>query len=205
MIQSLKKLYQTPTYQLALGIVVLCITLQYTGLDSVLRYDRTAIEHGQWWLLLTGNFVHLGNGHLWMNMAGFALVVALVWPHYSAREWLLIILTSSLIVSIGLWLLNPEIQGYVGFSGTLHGLILAGCLADLRVYPKSATLLLTLILGKLTWEQFAGALPGSESTAGGPVVVDSHLYGAIGGVLVGTCLLLLSWQKKRKALEHSNS
>lgn len=192
MIQTLKNLSHSPAHRLAACVALLCITLQYAGLDDTLQFQRASIDAGSWWLLLTGNFVHLGSSHLWMNLAGFALVVALVWQHFSYRQWLLIILFSSVVVGLGLWLYNPEVEGYVGFSGTLHGLILAGCLADLRVYPKSAAILLTLIIGKLAWEQFAGALPGSESVAGGSVVVDAHLYGALGGAVLGIGFIILA-------------
>ena len=185
--------------RLALCVASLCIVLQYADLDEFLRFERSTIAQGHWWLLLSGNFVHLGASHLWMNMAGLALVVALVWQHFSASQWVLIILISSIVVGIGLWRFNPEVQGYVGFSGTLHGLILAGCLADIRIYPRSAATLLILIIGKLTWEQFMGALPGSESVAGGSVLVDAHLYGAIGGAAVGLLLLAIRARKSQSS------
>lgn len=173
-------------------LAIACVTLQYAGLSEVLRFDRTLIGAGHWWLLLSGNFVHLGPSHLWMNLAGLVLVVALVWHHFAAIQWLLIIILSSVAVGVGLWFFNPQVIGYVGFSGALHGLIMAGTLADLRLYPKSASVLLVFVVGKLIWEQLAGALPGSESVAGGQVVVDAHLYGAIGGALFG--LTYLGWQ-----------
>ena len=199
MIQTINNLLRSPAHQLAICVAFLCIALQYAGLDDVLRWERSLIDKGQWWLLLTGNFVHLGQSHLWMNIAGFALVVALVWTHFSAKQWLLVIVFSSLVVGVGLWIFNPEVSGYVGFSGTLHGLILAGCLADLRSYPKSAAILLALVIAKLTWEQISGPLPGSESTAGGSVLVDSHLYGAIGGTIIGAGLLGFMYIRKRSA------
>jgi len=171
------------------------LTLHAAGFDQALRFDRNAIENGEFWLLLTGNFVHLGSSHLFMNMAGFALVVALVWSHFTTVEWVLITVFSSLVVCIGLYLFDSDVFWYVGFSGTLHGLVIAGSLADLRHYPKSAALLLILIIGKLAWEQFFGALPGSESVAGGSVVVNAHLYGAIGGAAMGGLLLLLKRNK----------
>lgn len=198
MIQSLENLIRSPAHRLAAFIALLCIALQYMGLDDTLRFDRAAIDGGAWWLLLTGNFVHLGQSHLWMNMAGLALVVALVWQHYTATQWLLLILFPSLVVGIGLWMFNPEVHGYVGFSGTLHGLILAGVLADIRVYPRSAMILLALVAGKLAWEQAGGALPGSESVAGGLVVVDAHLYGAVGGVALGAILLMRAHRQRRR-------
>jgi len=171
--------------------VILCVVLQYSGLENTLRFLREAIADGQWWLLLTGNFVHLGSGHLWMNMAGLVLVAALVWQHFGAVEWAIIVVVSSLAVGAGLYLFDPEIFAYVGFSGTLHGLIIAGAIADLRSYPKSAAILLILVVAKLGWEQIAGPLPGSESVAGGSVVVNSHLYGAVAGAVLGPLLLLL--------------
>ncbi len=197
-IQPLFQRVMQPAIGLALGIALLCLSLQFAGLDQSLRFDRDAISAGQFWLLLTGNFVHLGNNHLFMNLAGFALVVALVWQRFHWWEWVLITLFSSLVVGIGLYLLDKHIFWYVGFSGTLHGLIIAGCIADLRHYPKSAAVLLVLIIGKLVWEQVAGALPGSESVAGGNVVVNAHLYGAIGGAVIGSALLARQIRKARK-------
>jgi len=198
-LQTLRRVTE-PANAMALGIAVLCVVLQVIGLDQILRFDRAAISAGNFWLLLSGNFVHLGSSHLLMNLAGFALVVALVWIRFTCFEWVLIVLFSSLVVGIGLYFLDESVLWYVGFSGTLHGLVVAGSLADLRYYPKSAGLLLALIIGKLAWEQVAGALPGSESVAGGNVVVNAHLYGAIGGAIIGTILLFF----KRQQLKGQN-
>ena len=179
-----------PATRLALGVAALCLALQAAGLEGALRFDRDAIEAGRWWSLLSGNVVHLGWSHLGMNLAGLALVVALVGERYRARDWLLLIVLCSAAVGAGLLWLNPEVRWYVGFSGTLHGLLVAGSIADLRVWPRSAALLLAGIAAKLLWEQLAGALPGSESVAGGLVVVDSHLYGALAGAALGTALTM---------------
>lgn len=179
-----------PALILAAGIAVLCLVLQLGGLEPVLRYDRQLISQGDAWLLLTGNFVHLGVRHLALNLVGFALIVALVWVNFSTLQWFLLFIASSLGVGIGLFWLNPELDWYVGLSGTLHGLLIAGALADLRRYRWQASLLLLVICLKLGLEQLAGPIPGSEAAAGGAVVVDSHLYGAIAGGLVGAALLL---------------
>jgi len=185
-----------PAIMVAVGIIVLCLLLQSLGFDQTLRFDRDAISTGSFWLLLTGNFVHLGTNHLLMNMAGFVLVIALVWTRFTWIEWVLITLFSSLVVGIGLYWLDQDVFWYVGFSGTLHGLIIAGTLADLRYYPKSGGVLLALVVGKLAWEQLAGALPGSESVAGGSVVVNAHLYGAIGGAVLALILMLVNRKPK---------
>lgn len=192
----IQSVIQNPSLQLAALIAVLCIGLQILGLETVLRFDRSGIDGGQWWLLLTGNFVHLGLSHLLLNLAGLVLIVALVWPNFNARQWLMITLISSLGVGVGLYLFDPDIRWYVGFSGTLHGLIIAGTLADFRRYPIPALILLVLVCAKLGYEQINGPVPGSESAAGGSVVVNSHLYGAITGAIVG--LLIIGWTIYRK-------
>ena len=43
--------------------------------------------------------------------------------------------------------------------------------------------MLLAVVGKIVWEQVVGPMPFSESTSGGPVLVDAHLYGAVGGLL----------------------
>jgi len=182
---------QNRALQLALAIAVLCIVLQLLGLETLLRFDRAKIDGGAWWLLLTGNFVHLGTSHLLLNLAGLILIVALVWPNFNASEWFLITLISSIGVGVGLYWRDPGINWYVGFSGTLHGLIMAGTLADFRRFPIPALLLLVMVCAKLGYEQLNGPVPGSESAAGGAVVVNSHLCGAITGAVLGA--LLLGW------------
>jgi membrane associated rhomboid family serine protease len=86
-------------------------------------------------------------------------------------------------MDIGFWFLNPELYWYVGMSGLLHGLLVAGIVTRLSKIDAETAILLLLLVGKITWEQFSGPVPGSESTSGGPVIVDAHLYGALGGAL----------------------
>lgn len=184
-------------YWLPLALGLACLLLQLAGLSDSWRFDRSAIDKGQWWLLLSGNFVHLGLPHWLMNMSGLAMIALLFWRLYSTWQWLLITLVSCCGVGAGLYFLNPELRWYVGFSGALHGLMIAGALADLRRFPVSGSILLALVVAKLVWEQLMGAVPGSASMAGGNVVVDSHLYGAISGALIG--LVLLAWRVFRRA------
>ena len=49
--------------------------------------------------------------------------------------------------------------------------------------PAESVVICALVIGKLIYEQLFGPLPGSESTSGGSVVVNAHLYGAIGGAI----------------------
>jgi rhomboid family GlyGly-CTERM serine protease len=118
-----------------------------------------------------------------LNSAGLLLVWFLVGGAYSLRVWVAITAVTFATMDIGFWFLNPELYWYVGMSGLLHGLLVAGIVTRLRNIDAETAILLLLLVGKITWEQFSGPVPGSESTSGGPVIVDAHLYGALGGAL----------------------
>lgn len=153
-----------------------------------LRFDRAAISSGELWRLVTGHFVHLGWSHFALNGAGLVLVWYLVGDVFDWIRWFLIGVFTVITMDIGLWLFDPGLMWYVGLSGLLHGILAAGLMDKLRKPDKEALILMVLLLGKLAWEQFSGPLPGSESTAGGTVVVDSHLFGALGGVVAAILL-----------------
>lgn len=144
-----------------------------------LQYDRLLIRDGQWWRLVTGNMVHLNFSHLLLNMTGLLIAWLFFGAVLTLWEWTLALLLCSLGTGLGLWFLNPELVWYVGLSGTVHGLLYAGALRQLRRGNPEAWLLTILVSLKLTWEQFYGPLPGSEATAGGTVIVDAHLYGSV--------------------------
>lgn len=166
-----------------------CLIAQGLGWVDGWRFDREMIEQGEWVRLISGNLVHLGWSHLFMNMLGLLMVYLLVWPVMGAGLWSACILLSSLGVCLGLWWWTPSIHWYVGFSGTLHGLLLAGGLLLWRSDRLYSAILVFVVSGKLVWEQVFGALPGTAEAAGGPVVVDAHLYGGIAGVIFALGLI----------------
>jgi rhomboid family GlyGly-CTERM serine protease len=164
-------------------VLIAAVALQLAGElgRDWLRFDREGIRSGELWRLITGHFVHLGWPHFALNAAGLALVWYLVGDVFDRNRWILISAISILAMDVGLWIFDPELIWYVGLSGLLHGILAAGLVERLRK-PETETIVLTLLLvGKLVWEQLSGPLPGSEGTAGGTVVVDSHLFGALGG------------------------
>lgn len=166
-----------------IAVIVLCSWLEFSGQISSFRYDRYLIETGQWYRLITANFVHLNEMHLLMNMLGVGLVVFFFSGHLKLQHWVSLIILSSVSVTLGLYLFNADVHRYVGMSGVLHGLFIAAAFAEMRRYPLSGWLLLIVLVLKLAWEQKYGAMPGSESMIKGNVVVDSHLYGAIAGLV----------------------
>ena len=166
-------------------LIVIATAMMFSGAAGMelLRFDRSGIAAGELWRLLTGHLTHLGWSHLALNGAGLILVWYLVGTAYSTIRWLLIAAVAIATIDVCFWFLNPDLAWYVGLSGLLHALLVAGILARLGEINAETVILGVLVVAKLAWEQIQGPLPGSEMSSGGPVIVDAHLYGAAGGVL----------------------
>jgi rhomboid family GlyGly-CTERM serine protease len=165
-----------------------------------LRYERVGVLNGQYWRLITGHLVHGSLQHLLLNAVGLGLIAALFPREFSLGGWLLVLGASTVAIDLGFVFWEPQLQWYVGFSGVLHGALAAGVLGWWRHESRALALALTAVLvGKLAWEQWQGALPLSGDM---PVVVDAHLYGAVGGALAGAWLWLRSrdWPSARPSL-----
>lgn len=156
-----------------------------TTVSDALRYEREAILAGQVWRLLTAPLVHLGWSHLLMNIIGLLIIWGLFGQVFSNRDWGLISVICTLGIGLSLLLLNPNIGWYVGLSGLLHGYFAAGAVAERCSKQRTYIWLLGLLVAKLLWEQTQGPIPGSMVAAGGNVLVDAHLYGAISGLPLG--------------------
>ena len=175
-------------YGVALLATCALLLLPELGGDAsraLLSYDREGLAAGQWWRLLTAHLVHLGLEHAALNSLGLVLMWALFARDYKPGQWLFITLASMAAIDAGLWLRDSTVIWYVGSSGALHGVMAAGTLAHLRRRDLDGWILAAFIIVKLTYEQTAGALPLAE---GMDVVVDAHLYGALGGIAVAVFL-----------------
>jgi rhomboid family GlyGly-CTERM serine protease len=159
------------------------------GRDA-LAFDRTGLAAGELWRLVSAHFVHLGVSHLLLNAAGLLLVWYLVSSSFSSSQWLLVTLLVVAGVDAGLWFLEPQLIWYVGLSGLLHGLLAAGIVAGFRPGRIDLLVLGLLVVAKLIYEQLVGPLPGSEQSSGGAVIVASHLYGAIAGVIAAVLIMI---------------
>ncbi|MBV6416582.1 MAG: hypothetical protein CMLOHMNK_01176 [Steroidobacteraceae bacterium] len=179
--RSLASLNGDGRYGVALLVLVACLLLPSAAGDTgreLLRYERGALAAGEYWRLLTAHVVHLDSRHAALNSLGLVLLWALFARDFTPRRWLAITIAAALAIDAGLWWLAPGIQWYVGASGVLHGVMAAGTLAHLRRGDFDGWILAAFLAGKLALEQFV-VLPFA---GGAPVVVQAHLYGAIGGL-----------------------
>lgn len=171
-------------------LAALCVLAMVPGAFEALRYERALIG-AEPWRLLSAHLAHLGWMHLALNLAGLAAVWALLGAQLRPGAWLAVLLACALAVSGGLWIFDPDLDWYVGLSGVLHGMFVAGALAGLRRARLFHALLLAGVVVKVAWEQAVGADVGSGSLVGGAVIVDAHLY----GLLAGFALAPLAWRR----------
>jgi rhomboid family GlyGly-CTERM serine protease len=175
-----------PLLLLAL-LIILLTALGETGRE-LLRYQRDAmLSTHEYWRWFTGHLVHGSWQHTLLNLAGLAVIATLFRGSFTRRQWLVIALLSITCIDTGFWWLMPQLQWYVGLSGVLHGLLAAGAVAWWRMEERGFSAILTaIVVGKLCWEQWHGALPLSGELN---VIVNAHLYGAVGGGLGGLCFV----------------
>ena len=109
---------------------------------------------------------------------------AAVWLPPLAVMALLLLL--GLGMSSGLYFLVPGTHWYVGMSGAIHGLFVLGLG---RQVVASRDLIaggcLAYLVGKIAWEMIAGVPVSDEAAIGGSVLVESHLYGSLSGLIYG--------------------
>jgi rhomboid family GlyGly-CTERM serine protease len=171
-------------FAMALAMTALLLQLFHAVTTPILEYDRAALAQGQWWRLATGHLVHLSWAHLWLNLAGLALIWVLFRNALTTLGWIAALSGSMFGVSLGLLLLQPNLVTYVGLSGVLHGLMSAGATAAVRRGERAAIIMLVALGAKIGFESVHGAASATEALIGGRVVTAAHLYGAISGILV---------------------
>lgn len=160
-------------------MIALVLFLNQTQALALFEFNRQLISDGQYWRLLTGNFLHTNGWHLIMNIAGLLMLSQLFGQYFSARAIITFSLLNCVAVGILLYFLTPDIAYYVGLSGFLHGLFVVGCLAEISRGIKFSYLLLGAVFAKIIHEQVMGSPEQVSELIGASVAVDAHLYGAL--------------------------
>jgi rhomboid family GlyGly-CTERM serine protease len=169
--------------------VVIPVLLQTFGSFEGLRLE-TAAPGTEIWRLATGQLVHVSWTHLLLNILGLSLVWLLVGDAFGGLGWILVTLVCLAAVNVGLIIYSPDVAWYAGLSGLLHGLIVAGALANWNRSRYVSVALLVFVVSKLIFEHYKIGLVAAEQLIGASVISDAHVYGAVGGVLAGIAALV---------------
>ena len=107
------------------------ITFIFPQIGNLLIYERTAIIHGEFWRLLSGNLVHFSVTHLVYNLST-CLIVGTVIELRGYRFFPVLCIFSSLLIGIALFVLEPELYLYAGLSGVVSAAVTYLCLHGLE-------------------------------------------------------------------------
>ncbi|WP_153913183.1 rhombosortase [Shewanella sp. TC10] len=190
------------TYYFAIMVSVCCCVLFVLSISPIgaidvnntLSYRYDNISDGQYWRIISGNLLHTNLWHLLMNLAGFWVILFLHEMHYkgSASKFISLFFSLCLFEGLGLYHFYPELKGYVGLSGLLHGLFTFGALLDIRKGYFSGYLLLIGVFAKVGYEMYFGASESVSAIINARVATESHFIGVISGLLCGLVWLPLT-------------
>jgi len=187
------KNYLSPSlcFTLLLGSLLLALGLFAPITEPLLQFDRASIIQGQGWRLFTSQLIHYGIYHLAMNIVALLLCGYLLLQQLTPMRYAGLLVTCLIGVGFGLYYGHPDLQFYAGFSGVLHGFIVAGLILNWREARWFYALAGLALLAKLFNEQSAG-FDSSHPLLPVPVAVDAHLYGALSGVVFTVIILIAS-------------
>ena len=151
----------------------------------LLSFDRSGLEAGQLWRLISGHLVHLGWYHLALNLLGLIALAVLCPQPLRMREWTFRVAWLALFISVALYAMAPAVDHYVGLSGVVHGLFVLGLVPLARRGDRIAITALVFLAAKIGWEQIAGAPVSDEDAIGGRVVTLGHLFGTLAALVYG--------------------
>jgi len=168
----------------ALAVAVHCIPALTLGW----QFDRAAVAHGQVWRFFTAHLTHFGTDHLRWDLVAF-LVLGAMTERVSRSALLVTVALSAALITLGVWIAQPQFETYRGLSGidcALFGFVVARVIAEGRRARHG----FSLAVGGLALAGFA-AKCFFELATGGTVFVEStdafapvplaHLIGLIAG------------------------
>jgi membrane associated rhomboid family serine protease len=130
-----------------------------------------AVDHGDWWRLITSAFLHASVIHIAFNMLALWWLGAPVEMALGRVRFIGLYLVSGLAGAAGALVANPNAVT-VGASGAIFGLLGAGLILEWQATGSIAGNYLTLILINLA---ISFAVPG--------ISIGGHVGGLIGGIL----------------------
>lgn len=132
------------------------------------------VEHGEWWRLITGAFLHYGPLHLGMNMFSLYFVGSILEHVIGRWRFILLYFVAGLAGSAGALLVTPN-SPTAGASAAIFGVLGALLVLERRGNIATGGQVLGLIILNLV---FTFAIPG--------ISIGGH----IGGLIAGIALML---------------
>ena len=134
-----------------------------------------------------------------MNTLGFIALVIIYLERITSIKLALQIFYLSSYIGLGLYIFNPEISQYAGFSGILYGLFV---IASVRAITTKDYLLgypiFLVITIKIIWENIDSTINNaSAALINAPVATEAHLYGYLSALLFAVITITTNQLKQR--------
>jgi rhomboid protease GluP len=199
-ILDLRKTQATYTI-IILNLILFGLEIHWGGSNNLYTLDSLGAlvpekvwSAGEWWRLLSANFLHFGVLHLFTNMLALFLLGRIVELNLGTGRYLLVYFSSGIGSMLFFSLLSLK-RGetnlvLVGASAAIMGLIGVILAISLQLWLKKKTALNAkrlrlIILVIIIQFVFDNLVP--------QVSFYSHLFGLIIGFLVGNCLLFFKF------------
>lgn len=106
-------------------LLTLCASLLMLFPQSIqewLYFDHSLVAAGNWWLLISGHWIHVDSEHLVWNIAAFVVLASII---EARSKSLLVVSLLAGMICIDLLLFSPfnSVQRYCGLSGVLNTLM----------------------------------------------------------------------------------
>lgn len=201
MLKAVGRLRQLPWITGLFGVAALLIFFLPESVRLVFQYDREQILGGEIWRMATGHLVHWNSAHLTWDLVVFLTCGGLL-EWLGRKRFLSILILGSILISGGLFILNPEMAVYRGLSALDMGLFSAVCLRAIcycrfRNKKRLALLWSLVLLGCLLKSLLELGLGRTYFVTDFGIGVSpspsSHIYGIVAALLItaGTYL----WEK----------
>ena len=194
MLKQIKASFRSfrPFAWLTFALAAIAVVAQAEGaMGQFLAYDRTAIQAGEIWRLITGHFTHWSGDHLLWDVVMFVTLGAIV-ESRDRTGFIVTVLASAMSISAVLWFLQPTIDQYRGLSGIdsalfTHAVVILATDArrtGRRLVYRFMSLSVLGFGAKIAYELLTGStLFVDSSGAGFTALPDVHM---VGGIVGGT-------------------
>ncbi len=168
-----------------LGVAVLAAVSCLAGWESVLIYDRAAVNAGQIWRVITGNVVHFGYIHAFVDI-GLFLILGRLLEWQNRRLHVVSLTTLAILVTASVHFFDLQMTRYAGLSGINLGWLVY---LALQGWQRKWTdwfwpAVLALYVAEIVEESFWGHGMVQFDDPNVRVATIAHIGGAVAAVAV---------------------
>lgn len=167
---------------LLVGLLVALFIVQSLNLDF-LEYRRATFV-AEPWQALSHLLIHLNYQHLVLNASALVAIYFLFDSAFESPFWFLALLVSAVFSSCGLYFFSENVEWCQGMSGALHGLFVYAAIRARAHWLWIIGLTLKIFFEQTPALQNGLDLQITSYLIKGDIVVDAHMWGALGGLAI---------------------